>query len=505
MKPWVSRARSLCAASVLVIALGPAVGAPAAVTVKSVDQLLKALSQARPGTRIELASGEYNLNGPVVLTARGTQQAPVLVRAAQTGTARLVGKGSLQIRDSEWLTIRGLVLKHAAQTLDVSRSNNVRLTRLKIAYTTSPAVTAGRHIPWVRFRDGTGHRLDHSEIGPHTGGLGVTVEIDNDTRNVRIDHNYFHDRPRDGRNGAETIRVGSGGGATVNATIDNNLFENCDGESEMVSIKSNGVVVRGNTFRNNAGQLVVRAGDDILVAENQFINDDRRKQSGGIRVHGANIRVTGNYFQDISTPILSSGPGRKRTKTGAAAAPVAATAMQAGDGGGSGGEDNSESGESSAGAYWQAVNVEFTDNLIVDSDAAEGNDAGTKRQQPVIQLAPKRKTGPAPDEAPPEGWTIDNNVFVTAGPMVDTPDERDFKWQRNTAWRKNGGTDVGRNLDPTQLQQKDPAVQRSGAGWRMSAARGGTQQKVPRGGQLPPPLTKDNAGLNADAGDNDDR
>jgi hypothetical protein len=39
----------------------------------------------------------------------------------------------------------------------------------------------------------------------------------------------------------------------------------------------------------------------------------------------------------------------------------------------------------------------------------------------------------------------------------------------------------------------------------MSAARDGTQQKVPRGGQLPPPLTKDNAGLNADAGDNDDR
>ena len=68
--------------------------------------------------------------------------------------------------------------------------------------------------------------------------------------NHRIDHNYFGERPILGSNGGETIRVGTSHHAffSSNTVIEDNMFHHCNGEVEVVSIKSSDNIIRNNVF-----------------------------------------------------------------------------------------------------------------------------------------------------------------------------------------------------------------------------------------------------------------
>ena len=78
--------------------------------------------------------------------------------------------------------------------------------------------------------------------------------------NHSIDSNYFGIRKPLGCNGGEMIRVGVSQHCTFysNTVIKNNFFEHCDGETEIISIKSCGNVVRNNVFKECQGAVVLR-------------------------------------------------------------------------------------------------------------------------------------------------------------------------------------------------------------------------------------------------------
>jgi hypothetical protein len=96
--------------------------------------------------------------------------------------------------------------------------------------------------------------------------------------------------------GNEPIRIGLGAEQNnISATVvEYCYFENLGlGDSETISVKSTGNVIRYNTFNNNPrGQLVFRSGSNGTAYGNFFIN------SGGIRIkEGQNHMIYNNYFE----------------------------------------------------------------------------------------------------------------------------------------------------------------------------------------------------------------
>jgi hypothetical protein len=99
----------------------------------------------------------------------------------------------------------------------------------------------------------------------------------------------------------EAVRVGWSGisrssGFTV---VESNLFENCDGDPEIVSVKSNDNIVRYNTFRSSQGVLSQRHGNRGEFYGNFFLGQGKAG-TGGIRLYGQDHKVYNNYFEGLT-------------------------------------------------------------------------------------------------------------------------------------------------------------------------------------------------------------
>lgn len=96
-----------------------------------------------------------------------------------------------------------------------------------------------------------------------------------------------------------------------NTQILNNVFTNSSGEAEIISIKTNGNVVKNNVFKNSSvGGLFLRAGSDNTVKNNVFWNTKY-----GVVVSGGHYKsasesqpigntITNNYFSTKEVPVI---------------------------------------------------------------------------------------------------------------------------------------------------------------------------------------------------------
>jgi poly(beta-D-mannuronate) lyase len=152
---------------------------------------------------------------------------------------------------------------------------------------------------------GSHNRLDHSQLRGKTNAGPTVVVVRDATQGLdnqhRIDHNWFGPRPLLGVNGGETIRVGTSDTSLSdsNSTVENNWFEGCDGETEIVSNKSGGNTYRGNVFYRSAGALTLRHGNGNRVIDNVFLGDDKAG-TGGVRIINADQTVSNNYFERLA-------------------------------------------------------------------------------------------------------------------------------------------------------------------------------------------------------------
>ena len=272
------------------------------------EKVAAALAAAQPGDRIVIADGTYR-DAELKWLGRGTEEAPILIEAQTPGGVRIEGGSTLRLA-GEWLEVSGLDFRDGfAPKGSVVEfrcggevANHCRLTdcvidgynpvRRDIAY--SYVLLYGRH-----------NRVDHCAF---TGklNLGVTLivnlEEERSRQNFhRIDHNRFGYRPVYGSNGAETIRVGTSHQAytSSNTLIEENLFERCNGEVEVVSIKSSDNLIRNNRFWECEGVLALRHGDRNEVSGNIFVGNLRRN-TGGVRVVNAGHRICGNRFYGLA-------------------------------------------------------------------------------------------------------------------------------------------------------------------------------------------------------------
>ncbi|MDY6923065.1 MAG: polysaccharide lyase 6 family protein [Pseudomonadota bacterium] len=269
----------------------------------------RAVRAAGPGDSIVLADGVWR-DFQVVFDAQGEPDKPVTLTAQTPGGVILSGQSNLRMA-GEHLVVANLVFRDGwSPTGEVvsfrrsrdRRAGHSRVTGLVIDGFSKPDRTVSDH--WVAMY-GSHNRFDHSHLSGKTNA-GTTMVVVRDAQQGldnrhRIDHNYFGPRPNLGSNGGETLRVGTSADSlsASNTVVENNWFEGCDGEVEIVSNKSGGNTYRGNVFFHSRGALVLRHGDGNLVEDNVFIGGGKA-HTGGVRVINRRQTVRNNYMEGLA-------------------------------------------------------------------------------------------------------------------------------------------------------------------------------------------------------------
>lgn len=287
----------------------PAAVSGAGVLVSNAEELSEAISNATPGTEIVMANGEWT-DLQIRFVGHGTADRPIRLRAETPGEVLIQGQSNLML-GGEHLVVDGLHFVNGATPSDaviqffVSRdtlANHSRVTNCVIDGFNQ--AQRDRQDLWVLFR-GRHNQLDHCYLAGKSN-RGPTVRVDlSGNESVynyhRITDNHFGPRPPKGGPSAETIQIGDSGTSMTpsHTLVQNNLFDRCDGEVEIISSKSNFNEFRGNVFYKSEGSLVTRHGNYAVVDGNYFIGDGMSPAYGGIRLIGTGHWVTNNYFYNL--------------------------------------------------------------------------------------------------------------------------------------------------------------------------------------------------------------
>lgn len=288
----------------------------ASILVNNKQQLQDALAKAQPGDTILLAKGEWK-NVALLIETNGTKEKPIVITAAPAGSVQFTGNSFVRF-GSNHVVVSGIHFTngYAAKGAVVEfRKNNDRLAsncRL------TSCVFEGYNKPgrfdsenWIVLW-GQYNRIDHCTLGNKlTGGTTIIVEL-NDERSQQnyheIDSNYFNGRLPLGSNGGETIRVGVSRYSLTSSrtSIHHNYFERCNGEVEIISIKSCDNEINNNTFFECEGGLVLRHGSGNKVSGNVFVGNNK-PHTGGVRVINPGHTVSNNLFVQLAGERFRAG------------------------------------------------------------------------------------------------------------------------------------------------------------------------------------------------------
>jgi poly(beta-D-mannuronate) lyase len=276
--------------------------------VRDQQEYRKAVRALKPGDSVVLADGEWR-DFDIVFEARGEKEAPVLLRPQTPGGVVIAGQSSLRLA-GEHLIVRDLIFRDGYSPRgevisfrkdSKSLANNSRLANVVVDGFSKPDREAEDH--WVALY-GKNNVVDHNYFAGKTN-RGPTLVVRLNTpesreNRHRIVYNHFGPRPPLGGNGGETIRVGVSDYSREQSRtlIARNYFERCDGEVEIISIKSEGNTVAENVFYESRGSVVLRHGGGNVIERNVFLGNGVA-DTGGIRVINENQTVRGNYLEGL--------------------------------------------------------------------------------------------------------------------------------------------------------------------------------------------------------------
>jgi parallel beta-helix repeat protein len=375
-----------------------AVAAPRVSTASSIAQLQTAADAAQPGDRIELTDGTYTTTGSITLRRSGTSATPITIAAQHVGKAEIRGTNGFSFADSDYVTVEGFRLRHSGGFSVPAGSHHVRITRNVVQLTSSSG-------NWVTVT-GNDVEVDHNTFqNKSTEGVFLQISGPGDSamaQRTRVHHNYFHDHTFSGDNGGESIRLGYSYRqlSSANATIEYNLFERANGDSEAISVKSSDNTVRYNTIRDSRGSIVLRHGNRNLVEGNLMLGN-----TAGIRFYDNDHVIVNNVIQGGSGQIIAGSGDVADDTTG-----------------------------STAHARPDRVLVAF--NTVTGSGV------------PLLQV------GQGTDRLGPNQCTFADNIFVGggSGALLDIDEGTGLTWQGNIVWAGTGGNAPSsgyRSVNPT--------------------------------------------------------
>lgn len=276
--------------------------------VESQEEYRAVLPKLAPGDSMILKDGVWR-DFEIVFEGNGKPGNPITLRAETPGEVFITGQSNLALA-GEHLLVSGLIFRDGytpSQSVISFRkskkelANNSRVTQTVIHNFTNPERFEADY--WVAMY-GKNNRFDHNHLeGKRNRGVTLAVRLDSEASREnyhRIDHNYFGPRPTLGSNGGETLRIGTSHFSRSNSftTVENNYFDRCDGEVEIISSKSGSNVLRGNVFFESKGTLTLRHGHDNLVEENIFLGNGIA-HTGGIRVINRRQTIKNNYIEGV--------------------------------------------------------------------------------------------------------------------------------------------------------------------------------------------------------------
>jgi poly(beta-D-mannuronate) lyase len=387
-------------------------GSPASAAehrVSSAEEIGRLAGTLRPGDVLVMADGTWN-DQAVAFRGKGTPDMPITLRAQTPGKVVLTGNSALTI-DGEHLVVSGLRMRKVT-----SAGDGVRISGRQCRLTDTAIIDCTNKFYAHMF--GTENRLDHCYLaGKTSDSPTLQIEAEGKPNRHRVDHNHFGPRPPLGRNGGETIRVGYSGQSMSDSgtLVENNLFDRCDGEIEIISNKSCGNVYRSNTFLDCAGMFTLRHGNRCVVEGNFFLGHHKRG-SGGVRVIGEDHVIINNYIEGVER-------GGFWVTSGIPDSPL--------------------------NGYFRARNVLIAFNTVVDSFG------------PCVEL--DAGFGSSRRSLRPEDITIANNLFSVpdGGALLKGKEGAGFRWAGNIAWP------ASRAPEHEGIRRVDPRLERAEDGlWR---------------------------------------
>ncbi|MDD5582526.1 MAG: chondroitinase-B domain-containing protein [Candidatus Marinimicrobia bacterium] len=378
----------------------------------------------RPGDVIELTDGNYNIGG-MTMTIRGTANKPIVFRAQNRGGVVLSGGSNFTLKESEYVIIEGFEFVSEVYTvIKLEACHHVQITR-NVFHLTESDNSGGK---WVLiggiWNDATKkshhNRVDYNLFeNKHQPGNFITIDGgDTVSQYDVIAFNYFRNIGPRRENEMEAIRVGVSGMSLTDGftLIEHNLFESCDGDPEIISIKSCKDTVRYNTFMESQGTVCLRQGHGSVVEGNFFFGNGKAG-TGGVRVYGYNHTLVNNYFENLTGHTWD--------------APLTLT--------------NGDVSSGAENAHWQIQNVKILMNTFINNKATiEIGYSGTNNTWKKV----------------PQNLFFYGNLIYNG----DDPAIVYFSSPQNAVWQKNiaydsDGTDLGISAETDEILQIDPLLE----------------------------------------------
>ncbi|WP_434763546.1 polysaccharide lyase 6 family protein [Vibrio fortis] len=356
----------------------------------STSELENAVSQdMAAGTTLCLADGEY-VDLEITYGGTGTKESPIKVAAQNPGKAVITGNAKIAMGGS-YVQLQGFVFDGATSSssnLIATRfgthnlCHNCRITEIAIIdVDADQGITSGDSTSgeWVHIY-GKNNWLDHSILSGKTTASPmisfnrwVSGDWDEETQlaelaqGIIVYNNYIANRaPAEGQmyaqssdNNYEAIRTGLSDTHQYagDSLIVRNVFENIQGEAEVVSNKGTNNTISFNTVLNSYGSITTRHGSGATISNNFILSQDY-PFAGGLRLVDGDHVVTNNYIQGARYKNTTHHGG---------------IVLMGSDGAGDG--DN---------GYQQFENVHVAHNTIVDSVNSLNIDGGGKSTAPKL-------------------------------------------------------------------------------------------------------------------------
>ena len=252
---------------------------------------------------ILLNDGIYtNIN--LIINNEGTLTNPIIIKAKNKGKVFFSESVNLVI-SGKYIILSNIIFTNGKGSIKLKGSNN-RITNCEFSLNDGdgPILTIHKY----------NNRVDHN-VFKDFSNLNPWVQVlheDDTPDHILIDSNIFMNRKKGNGNGFETIRFGLSGTSLSQSrsVVENNIFENCNGEIEIVSNKAGGNIYYKNTFKTSYGSLTLRHGNNVIVAKNKFLQNNLL-DVGGIRVAaGAGHIIYNNLIKNTNNRaalIINSG------------------------------------------------------------------------------------------------------------------------------------------------------------------------------------------------------
>lgn len=273
--------------------------------VSSIDEANKMLNTAKPNDKIILKAGVYK---DAVIKFNNHE---ISFIAEQGGKVLFEGNSTLSFSGKK-ITIDGFVWQKGGKGLQTQSIIEFRYNKQEAHHSVLKNCVIDDYNnadytidnKWISIY-GTYNTVTNCAVkNKYNLGATMVVWLDGTTEaHHTISYNYFFNRQNgpNSDNGLESLRIGTSQTSFTPAhcVVAFNVFEDCDGEIEIISNKSCFNSYIHNTFLNSSGGLTLRHGNYCLVDGN-FFDGTKKSEAYGVRFIGEGHVAINNYFYALN-------------------------------------------------------------------------------------------------------------------------------------------------------------------------------------------------------------